>query len=114
MQRTPRPDNRHGFGYRSGVGLRAAQGHTIRVGEAVAHNIGDRPVTLTRLMLFDKPRILGKAAAVDDERLAAFVRQRTGGADVFQTHRLATARIVGDSDHHTRHAVAVILQIHLK
>ena len=85
--------------------LLGAHGHAVGDGEHVAHDVGDRPLALPRLAALDEPGVLGEAAGVDEERLAVAVSDLGRGTDVREAHRLAAARVVGDRQHHQRHAI---------
>ena len=61
---------------------------------------------LARLAALDEPGVLGEAATVDEQRLAVAVCDLGHRAYVLQAHRLAAAGVVGERQHHERHAIA--------
>jgi hypothetical protein len=90
--------------------LLCAHGHAICDGEHVAHDGLDAAGSLARLAALDEPRVLGEPASVDDQWLAEAPGDRCRGADVGEAHRLAAAGVVGDGEHHDRHALARLFQ----
>ncbi|CAB4834498.1 unannotated protein [freshwater metagenome] len=80
--------------------LLGAHRHPVGERADVAHDVDDRAILLTLFTFVDEPRVLGKSAAVQEQRQVVLVAHGTHGAQVGQRHRLAATGVVGDGDEH--------------
>ena len=76
----------------------------------LAHDVWDGAVVVARLAATDEPRVLGKSARIKVQRLPKLVTERAYATQILERHRLAAAGVVGDGDHHQRHAISFCLQ----
>jgi hypothetical protein len=88
------------------VFLRAHQDR-VRLGEELMHDLAERTAGPALFPLADEPGVLGEARDVHDELLAVAVCERRYLTNVGERHRLATARVVRDREHHDRDPLAV-------
>jgi hypothetical protein len=90
--------------------LLGRHGHAVDQRGHLADDVGDRPASVARLALADEPGVLGKAAAVEEQRLAVAVADRADGPEVLQRDGLAAAGVVGHGDHDHGHVVAALVE----